>query len=224
MELSLATLLVRPRAAFEADEEPLSLTQPATLVFLVSVASIAMTFPLYVEFGARLPSDIATVELVIGGRTATLPVAFAVGIAVGLVLAVLFWLLLTALLYGAGRLLGGSAGFRQTLAVTGWAHAPYAVVLPIILGTAVVLAATTPETTVRQVLHGPAGLAADPMPTFNGQGLMDARSVPSYLQTLWVGYLWFGGLLAVHDLSRRRAAVGAGLTTLVSILVFQSPV
>ena len=222
MDVSLATLLVRPRAAFEAADERLSLVQPLVLVFLVGASSIATAFPVYVALQRRLSSDIATVEFVIGAQTARLPLWFAIGTVGGILVVLVGWVVTTALLHGAARLAGGRGRFRRLLAFVGWSHAPYVVVYPLVALVAAWQLATTPGATLNGVLHGTSGVDGT-MVTFNGRGLIDVSSIPSLAVTLWIGYVWIGALDAAYDLSRRRATAVAAVATVVMLVAIQLP-
>jgi len=223
MDVPLATLLVRPREAFEAAEEPLSLVQPLVLVFLVGASSIATAFPVYVALQRGLPSDIATVEFVIGSQTARLPLWFAIGIVGGILIVLIGWVVTAALLHGAARLAGGRGRFRQLFAVVGWSHAPYVVVYPLVALVAAWQLATTPGVTLNEVLHGTNSVDGT-LVTFNGAGLIDVSSMSSVAVTLWIGYIWTGALDVTYDLSRRRATAVAVVATVVMLVTLQLPV
>lgn len=69
MNVSIPTLLVRPRAAFEAAEEPLSVTQVFAFVFVIGCVILTTSLPWYATMAEELPADVTTFEFVIGGQT-----------------------------------------------------------------------------------------------------------------------------------------------------------
>lgn len=222
MDVSPITLLVRPWNAFESVEEPAPLVRPLVLVFLVGASSITTAFPVYVALQQGLPPDVATIDLVIGSQTAQLPLWFAVGIIVGILIVFAGWIVTTALLHGVARLAGAQGRFRRLLALVGWSHAPYVVVYPVVALVAAWRLTTTPGATLNQVLHGTSGVDGS-LVTINGAGLIDVSSLPSVAVTLWVGYIWIGALDATYDFSRRRATTLAVGATVVMLVLTQLP-
>jgi hypothetical protein len=218
MDVSLRTLLVRPRTAFAEAGDP-GLLQPTALTLVTGVASMVTVLPLYVLLGRELPATVPRVRFATGGGTAAIPQGFLLGMVLAMLLMGLFWVLTTGALAVGARLAGGEGRFRDLLAFVGWSHLPQLVTLAVILGVALVLAATR-DATVAEVLHGTDPLAAgSAVTTMDGQGLMDGRSLLALAGTAWTAYIWVGGLEVSHGLSRRRAAtVAATLALLVTLL------
>jgi|GEM_PF-1426128 len=224
MDVSLATLLVRPRQAFDEGADPPSLAQALALVVVLSAVSAASVFPLYVLRWAEASAIGPTITVAVGGQRVAIPSAFSVDIVRSIGQSVLLWLVAAAALHALARAVGGTSGFRRFVPYVGWSFAPYLVVYPLVAVVAGLLLATTPDATLRGVLYG-AGEAAGSAPVnWNGAGLMDTRSPILTGAILWMGYLWTGALRVVHGLSVRAAVAVAGTVAAALLLVAHAPV
>ncbi|WP_018257830.1 YIP1 family protein [Halomicrobium katesii] len=223
MDVSLTTLLVRPKRAFDDGVAPPSFAQALALVIVLSGVSAATMFPVYVAHWDQASAVGATITLAMGGQRVALPAVFPTNIVRSLVQSVLLWLGAAATLHVLARASGGTGRFRAFAAYVGWSFAPYLVVYPLVAVVAGLLLATTPDATLRGVLYG-AGTAAQGPVNWNGSGLMDTRSPLLTGALLWMGYLWTGALRVAHGLSVRVAVAVAGVVTATLLLVAHAPV
>lgn len=114
------------------------------------------------------------------------------------------WVVIAGVLHLLSSALGGSNGFRQTLAVTGWGMVPslFRLVVVVILGYFFVQGvslSSDPEVLARQV-----------------QSLKDtSRSLPMLLiglaEVVWQGYVWAYGLKRARDMNLGDAGMAAGV-------------
>lgn len=221
MDVSLRTLLVRPRAAFETAPDPPSLGQAFALVLVVGCVGIVTAFPLFVSV-EQLPDGMATVDLAMGGQMVSVPVWIVVGILSGFVTIFLFWAISAVVLHALARVAGGHGSFRRIVVYAGWSHAPNLVFYPVVGILTLWSLTTNPDTSVSVVLHGTEGFSEASLATFNGEGLVDAHSVLSYAVTVWIGYLAMGAVEVAYDLSRRRAGAVAVSFVLLNLLLVQA--
>lgn len=224
MDVSLTTLLVRPRRAFDAGADSPSFAQALTFVLLLSAVSVASIFPLYVLRWEQATATGTTVAIAVGEQRVAIPSVFSVNIVRSLVQSVLLWVGTAAALHVLARATGGTGGFRRFASYVGWSFAPYLVVYPLVAVLAGLLLATMPDATLRGVLYG-AGESASRAPVnWNGAGLLDTRSPLLTAAILWMGYLWTGALGVAHDLSVRRSIAVAGTVVGLLLLVAHAPV
>jgi hypothetical protein len=222
MDVSLGTLLVRPRRAFDAGADPPSFAQALALVVLLSAFSVATLFPLYVLRWEQATGG--SLAIAVGGQRVAVPSVFATAILRGLVQSVALWLGAAAALHALARFAGGTGRFRAFVAYVGWSFAPYLVVYPAVVAVAALVLATTPEATLLGVLYGPSEPAGGPPINWNGAGLMDTRSPLLTGALLWMGYLWTGALRVAHGLSVHAAIGVAGVVVATLLLVAHAPV
>jgi len=224
MDVPLATLLVRPRRAFEDAEDPLSVAQALVFVVMLSAVNVATLFPLYVGRWERAAAAGATIDIAVGGQRVAVPAAFSTGIVTGLFQSALLWLLAATVLHLLARGAGGTSRFRQFVPYVGWSFAPYLVIYPLVAVVTAIALATMPDATLRGVLYG-AGESAGRAPVnWNGAGLMDTRSPLLTVAIIWMGYVWTGALSVAHGLSRRAAVGVAGAVTALLLLAAHAPV
>jgi len=223
MDVPLATLLVRPREAFEAAEEPLSVTRAFAFVFVIGCVLLATAVPLYANMASELPVGLA-ISFVVGGQFIAVPAWIVVGLLTSISLNIVFWVVIAAIIHVVARVAGGDGRFRRLFVFVGWAHAPYLIMLPVLAVLVAVTLATAPDATLGQVLYGVDTFGGEGLATFNGEGLMDARSWLLWAVTCWIGYLWAGAIEVAYDLPRRRALGVAVTLTAVSLgLTYVSP-
>lgn len=96
--------------------------------------------------------------------------------------------------------------------------------LPVMAVIALLILLSTPDATVTGVLYGTSSFDGGTLATFNGEGLMDARSSLMFGVTLWIGYLWAGAVEVAYDLSRRRSIAVGGFLAAVSLGLSYLPV
>jgi len=223
MDVSLATLLVRPKQAFDDGIAPPSFAQALALVVVLSAVSAATMFPVYVVHWEQASAVGATITVAMGRQRVALPAVFSINIVRSLVQSVVLWLGAAATLHALARVAGGTGRFRAFAPYVGWSFAPYLVVYPLVAVVAGLLLATTPDATLRGVLYG-AGTASQGPVNWNGSGLMDTRSPLLTGGLLWMGYLWTGALRVAHGLSVRAAVAVAGVVTATLLFVAHAPV
>jgi hypothetical protein len=124
----------------------------------------------------------------------------------------LAWMFVAVVLYVLAKIVGGSGGFVETLAVAGWGMAPSVVgsvlaVVAVYFAVRSVEFGSDPETVARQVRQLADG------------GVGPASHLVSVGVAAWQGYVWAYGLSHVHDLSIRAAAGVAGLVAVGSLLL-----
>lgn len=131
------------------------------------------------------------------------PEVYALGPAIGLTI-VLDWLLVSAVLHLAIKLLHGEGTYGDTLSVVGQsAPATLLGLLVVVLGFGLALWENS------LVMSFDAKLAAA-VPTVALAGV-----VGGLLTLLWQGYIWPAGLTAVHDVEGAAAGKATGLTVIV---------
>lgn len=124
----------------------------------------------------------------------------------------LVWGFVAVVLYVLAKLVDGSGGFVETLAVAGWGMAPS------VLGSA--LAVVAVYFAVRSVEFGsdPETVARQVQALADG-GVGPASTLVKVGVAAWQGYVWAYGLSHVHDLPVRLAAGVAGLVAIGSVLL-----
>jgi hypothetical protein len=122
------------------------------------------------------------------------------------------WLVTGVGLHALSYIAGGDGSFGESLAIAAVGMLPTLVTGALVEALLVVyahnadLGASTPSVLVEQVRglqRGTSGLVATAI---------------QLLGVAWQTYLWFGGIVALHDLDRREALLPAGVAGLVALL------
>lgn len=207
-------------AAFFAREDGRSLREPAAVVLLSGFVLVCMALPLLWLLRFVVP---AGQVLEIAGVVTVLLPAYVAG----------RWLVLTAVVYGTGRLLGGEGRARELLAYLGWSF------LPNVLAGAVLAVATT---AVVAGIDAPASEAAlgtvgDRLrsPLFHlasaasfaqaeaGVSLSGLQWALGAAQFAWNAYIWFAAAKIGLSLDDRRALLAISVPVVFTAVVAGHP-
>lgn len=183
-----ATPLVDPEEFFQDRPDP-GLWLPALIVTLNALTQWSGGMSLFASLSDDLPSQ-TSLLLVFGA----LLVVFVV------IQAVVWWLIVTAILYGISAVVGGSGEFMRLLGYVGWGYLP--ALISGVLTLPVLLVSIPPGATVATVFTSP--------PPF--WRIVQALGL---LVILWQGYIWVFAMKQARDLTLRAAVITTALPVLL---------
>lgn len=197
-----ATLLRSPETFFAERDRP-SLPAATGIVLLTGLVLVLVAVPLlwllrFVVFRGELLETV--------GLTLVLLPGFAVG----------RWLVLTGVVYAAGRLLGGEGRARDLLGYLGWSFLPNALTSVVLLVAMTAAVAAVEPPTARAALATPPPLlnerplftlavAASLVRAETGVSLSQLQFALGLVQFAWNAVIWFAAAKVGLSLSDRRA-------------------
>lgn len=143
--------------------------------------------------------------------------------------ALLWWVLVTGLLYGLSKRLAGGASFRRLLAHVGWGWLPQLLAaLVVFLATVVVVSQLRPPPHEGSVPAFVRRLAGDPLVAFTAAAgiartttagsLTQVKFAVSAVGALWTGYVWVAAAERSAGLTRRQALLAVGVPVALMLL------
>lgn len=198
----ISSLLTDPDAFFRDRSDSPSLKGPVAVITLIAVlGAITAT----IEF--RATADLF--ESVVGeaggdAATTAFQVFQIIGLAIGVVVPYVIWLLYAGLFYGVSALFDADGSFTTTLAFVGWGF------VPSVVGSLLQLFITVYRFEVRGV-DVPTEVTEESIQQFSQQiasgPLVALSAALGIVFTLWSGLLWAFAMKHARSLSFRRAAI-----------------
>lgn len=202
---SLVELLLNPRRFFEALEaRPVSLRVPFLIVLVAGI---------FGAMAAYLVSSVLLNAMAIPGVEGLGGVFGAIGAISALIIALLFWVIYTAVFFVISMAFKGRGDFNRLLSYVGYGH------LPQIFGGIISLALTwnyvsnlriPPLTDPQQIVAWTATLTKNPT--------IELSAAIGILFLLWSANIWIFGVRSGRNLSTRDAAITVGVPVLLYIL------
>lgn len=198
---SLRRALTTPASFFDDQAADPDLTRPAVVVFMVGLAGILGSFPVF--------------RALLGGTPAGANSFLLIGVAVGVVAALLtpfvLWLIYAGLFHGLTIPFDGEGEFRDLFALVGWGFAPRilanvvsAIVMFVLLSEGDMSSPQQAQQFAQSATTSPLGLA---------------NQAFALLMTLWSAWIWTHAVAAGRDLPVRKSAISVGVVVAVAVLI-----
>lgn len=197
----ILTLLSNPRDFFSELQDERSLLVPAIIVIAIAImGGISAYFITSVTVSA-MPPEISQYT---GFACIIAVIAGAIG-------SFFWWLILAGVFHAIARYQEGKAGFRQTLAVTGYGFAPQIIGSVISLIFIYLFTSSTSIPKISDLARYEEEIAA----VMDSPYLM-AIKILGVIFMLWSANIWIFGIESLHGFGRKKAII----TVLIPVVIF----
>lgn len=186
-------LLTNPRA-FYSRFQTTDVRSPAFVVLATAVASS----------GSVLIVFLGLLDSLSGSTARFLLVGFGIGVLTSFLSIVATWPLLSAVIHGLARSLGGTGTFRSLTLAIGWGFVPQ--LFTGLIGTLAMVVVMTrfqspqsPERVQQFVI------------SLQSHPFIQLSRAATIIGTGWSGVLWYFAVSHVHELDRRRTSLAVGI-------------
>jgi len=212
---NISRVYIRPRELFSEIAENPSMKESFLIVLMSGIISLVAGLVLSPKFTFTLTGNETIVK--------TLEVSFTIGKVIGfvfvpMVVFLIEWVLWGAVAFAIAKLLKGEGNFKQTLALTGYAMAPY--IIDSIIFLIAAFMASPMSVTINATDYASAGMRF-------GKAIGEFFSQPVLMATDFIGVIfivWFAILLAFalkesHRLTPGKAFVPAAIILVIKIVM-----